>query len=239
MSRYGLCLAAGVLLAAPAFVSGSEKSVPAANEPVAGSTGTLIDGGRILLPVTTGFVSPDAGGQKGGGGGGGQASSPAPVISTAPAAVETVPPFPQNQCFCMQPQPPSPFHPVPYYVGQLTTVSPRCEKLKLQFGAKPVFEQLALCEELGKCWKQTGRYAEKGRGLEKELAAAREKYRACCPGAGPGSAACDDKCFRTWEIKIRKLEQDMEKNDKAAVADRGKCVSGFIEERMRVKPAKK
>lgn len=241
MSKHGFCLAAGVLLTAPAFVSGAETSGAGAGEPVTGSTAAPIDGGRMLLPVTTGFISPD-GGREGGGGGGGQGASAAPVISTVPeVAVDTAPPFPQNQCFCIQPQPPSPFNPSPYYLGQLTTVSPKCASLKMQmkFNEKPVFEQVVFCEELGKCWKKTARYAEKGRGLGNDLLAAREKYGVCCPGADAGPAACDEKCRKKWETKVKELESEIEGNEKASVEARGKCVHDFIQERMRARPGNK
>ena len=167
MSKFSLCLAAGVLMTAASGYGagtsgeGAGVSTAAVQQPA---------GCAILLPMTTGFVS-GAGGEKKEDGGAGQ-GSPAARAEVLPDSGTLIG---MNQCFCVMPRTPSPMDPMPYYIGNLTTASPQCKTMELKLNGKTIFEQLIFCKELGRCWQGAAQYGVKRHASEKEISAARDK----------------------------------------------------------------
>lgn len=175
MSRFcSLGLAAGVLMAAGAFVYGAEThgegagvSSATVQQPAAGPAAPA--GGGILLPLTTGFVA----------GAGEQKDGATAVQASSETAAEVIPDsgpvIPMNHCHCVMPRTPTPMDPMPYYIGKLTEVSPLCKKTELKLNGKTIFEQLIFCKELERCWQGAAQFGVKRHASEKEISAARDK----------------------------------------------------------------
>jgi len=224
-----ICMAAVLLPAASVFCSGAEtpgaSAPPGAAQEPGGVSAAPVSGDKVLLPMTTAFISGAEGQKKSA-----LASEPAAASFFPVVMPDGDPALPQGHCCCLVPRTPTPSNPMPYYLGCLDIVSPECATMKVKVGDKPVYEQFAFCPALSRCWARRAGYAWKKLGLAKELSAARDDAIACCPGTGPGqsgqkASGCDEKCLETWEKKIRALSREFEGMDKKARAELDKCVA--------------